>query len=261
MKMRLLLFSDYHGASEFLLKIPRIVSQFSPELIVFCGDIVKGYARGNEWLSARADSRPPDKTLSEIKEEASEDLSLYEKFYTVLGELGLPVYLIPGNMDAPKSRYLKALENSQKQYPNLYSIHGRSEKFEDVTFSGFGGEITKDQNEDFFVSISSQNEVIKGLKKAPRMVYVTHSPPLCNKVDLDKAIHKGSPVVNKVLELMQPIANFCGHAHNGRGKETIGNTTIVNPGAFKSGNYAIVDLEPGRKQVKVLFKNCLLMKI
>ena len=74
--MKILLFSDYHGATGFLQKIPAIVENEKIDLVVFCGDIVKGYARGNEYLSASADSREPDRNIIEISEEAKEDMLL-----------------------------------------------------------------------------------------------------------------------------------------------------------------------------------------
>ena len=208
----------------------------------------------------RADNRTPDKNLVEITEEVREDTKLYEEFYSVLGELAPPVYVVPGNMDAPKSLYFSTLEKAQKEFYNIYSIHQRHETIHDFIFAGFGGEITASQNEDFFVAMYEKDEVIKGLLKAPKIIYVTHTPPICYKVDMEKEVHKGCQVVNEVLERLKPVAHFCGHAHNGRGSEKIGNTTIVNPGAFKSGNFALVDIDEQSKQVNIQFKNCHLMK-
>jgi Icc-related predicted phosphoesterase len=258
--MKILLFSDYHGATDLLGKIPKIVSENSPGLVVFCGDIVKGYARGNEWLASKAEFRNPDKNIQEITEETKEDKSLYEEFYSTMGALEIPVFVIPGNMDAPKSRYSTTLEDAQKKYANIRSLHQRHEKFDEIIFTGFGGEITENQNEDFFVAVYDKTEVIQGLLKAPQIVYVTHTPPSCNKVDLDKTVHKGNSIVNDVLERLKPIAHFCGHAHNGRGTEKVGNTQIINPGAFKNGNFAIVELDGKTRTVKTHFKNCHLIK-
>ena len=257
--MKILLFSDYHGATDFLQKLPAIVEKETIDLIVFCGDIVKGYARGNEYLSASADSREPDGNIQEIVEEAGEDLQLYEQFYEALGSLEIPVYVIPGNMDAPKTRYMSAFEKAKKIYSNLVLIHKYHEKFNGFTFTGFGGEITEAESEDFFVSKYDKTEVIQGLCKAPRTIYVTHTPPLCHKVDLDSTVHKGNGVVNEVLERMKPLANFCGHAHGGRGSEKIGNTMIINPGAFKKGNFAFVNINEETKAINVLFNNCKLL--
>lgn len=259
--MKIFLFSDYHGAQNMLEKLPKLIEESKPDLIVFCGDIVKGYARGNEWLAARADSREPDKNLPDIADETKEDMALYEEFYSILGSLDVPVYVVPGNMDAPKSRYLTAFKAAQVKYKNIFSIHKSHETFNDVIFTGFGGEISSRQSEDFFVCIYNEDEVIEGLMKSPRTVYVTHTPPFSNKVDMDRSVHKGNRVLNEVLERMKPIAHFCGHAHGGRGTEQIGKATIVNPGAFKSGNFAIVFLNPEEKQIKVQFKSCHLMKL
>jgi len=257
--MRILLFSDYHGAADFLKKIPAIVDKEDIELLVFCGDIVKGYARGNEYLSATADSRIPDKNKQEIKDESKEDNQLYENFYDVLGSLDKNVYVIPGNMDAPKSRYNTSLEKACNKYNNIYPIHKQHKEYNEFTFIGFGGEITECDNEDFFVAKYTKNEVIQGLCKAPKSIYVTHTPPRCQKVDLDSSEHKGNIVVNEVIVRLKPLANFCGHAHSGRGTEKIGNTTIINPGAFKLGNFAVVNLKEDSRKITLLFKNCNLL--
>ena len=259
--MKILLFSDYHGAVEQLKKLPKAVSEYVPEIAVFCGDIVKGFARGNEWLASINESRKPDRNLQEIAEETSEDLEMYKNFYDTVGGLKIPIYVIPGNMDAPKTRYQTALEKAMGKYSNIYSIHKNHAKYAEFTITGFGGEITESEKEDFFVARYDKNDVIEGLYKSPRNIYATHSPPVCNKVDLDKTVHKGCSVLNDVLESLRPLAHFCGHAHNGRGTEKIGKTIIINPGAFKNGNFAIVDIDPDSKQINVQFKNTHLLKM
>lgn len=81
------------------------------------------------------------------------------------------------------------------------------------------------------------------LRESPQpRTLLFHTPPV-GTLDLDKGNHKGSRVVNDMIEKYKPSLVFCGHAHNSRGTEEIGSSLVVNPGSLKVGNYAIVDSE------------------
>ncbi|MBS7654873.1 metallophosphoesterase, partial [Candidatus Bathyarchaeota archaeon] len=53
----------------------------------------------------------------------------------------------------------------------------------------------------------------------------------------------------------KPALTLCGHIHEAKGADKIGETLIVNPGPSKQGNYAIIDVLDGSIDVKFhLFK-------
>jgi Icc-related predicted phosphoesterase len=56
----------------------------------------------------------------------------------------------------------------------------------------------------------------------------------------------GSREIRKFIETKKPMLCITGHIHEARGVDEIGETRIVNPGAFKSGNYAVIEME-GRR--------------
>jgi Icc-related predicted phosphoesterase len=66
-----------------------------------------------------------------------------------------------------------------------------------------------------------------------------HVPPLgCGPLDLvvrpgrrREEIHVGSGAVREFIERVQPLADFAGHVHEGKGTTTIGRTRIFNPGS------------------------------
>jgi len=233
-------------------------------VIIFSGDIVKGYARGDEWIRAKRSGDTPDRTLETIRDEESEDLEFYDRFFWALAATNRPVMFVPGNMDAPLERFRRIATDACTQYPNLHLVHDSQYQFQEVSFWGFGGEITVDEGEDFFVFISPRSVIMDSLpepKKNRRnktpTILITHSPPIGEVVDIENNAHKGSSVINEVIDVLEPSIAFCGHAHRGQGEEQIGSTTVINPGALKSGNYAFVHFDPATNLIKVTFGNLL----
>jgi len=71
------------------------------------------------------------------------------------------------------------------------------------------------------------------------VIVVAHSPPAYTK--LDKAYiggHVGSPSLRLFIEQAQPSVVFCGHIHEARGIDYIGDTVIANTGAASHGHCA-----------------------
>ncbi len=235
--------SDYHGNEEILPALEEAVENEGIDIIAYCGDTVKGYARGDEWLAALREKREPRRDLASIQDEAVEDELIYRRFFFNLNGFGIPVVCIPGNMDAPIERYRKAIE----EFPNLHDVHERIFEYQGYTFFGYGGEIG-DKEERELVFVSKRETVVKAFEKNKdsfnRLILLFHHPPK-SKIDLDPGTqtHIGSEVVNQIIERYSPIFCFCGHAHHSAGQDTIQNTLVVNPGALKKGRYAVVDIE------------------
>lgn len=241
--MKIIVISDFHGTKEVMAPLNSLIDNESPDIVVFCGDIVKGYARGNEWLSSKNDNRKPDKEKTEIKNEEKEDLMLYDYFYKNMRK-DAPVLVVPGNMDAPESRYFSTLLNMNIK--NLYPLHEQLFFKEKYVFAGFGGEITEKNDENFFVLRYSKEKVkpiidkVKQIEKEKILVF--HSPPV-SKIGIEGDIVVGSNVVNEIIDEIKPKILFCGHAHRASGTDVVKNTLCVNPGPLKYSNAAVVDSE------------------
>lgn len=70
-------------------------------------------------------------------------------------------------------------------------------------------------------------------------VVVVHDPPFDTKCDdLGNGVHVGSKAVRAFIERVQPPVVLCGHIHEARSVDTIGNTTVVNTGMLSEGGYA-----------------------
>jgi len=146
---------------------------------------------------------------------------------------------------APTPYFESALRNSAETN-TIRCVHSSLALFLNFLISGVGGEITEDERKDFFVLRIPRWEVeqsLSFLRAFPqRKILLFHTPPV-GALDLDRGNHKGSRVVNDMIEKYKPSLVFCGHAHNSRGREEIGGSLVVNPGSLKAGNYALVDSE------------------
>ncbi len=240
--MQGLIISDLHGETAVLEPLETIIENKSFGVIFFCGDIVKGRERGNEWRAAKKEGREPNKEKLAIITEKDEDIAYYQKFYDFLDRTNIITFTIPGNMDAPESRYLKTLWHSKKKNINL--AHEMIRFFKDMAICGFGGEINEEEEETFFVLKYPRDKVIFALRKLGYLkkdiVLLTHNPPVCDLAD-----KKGSPAINEIIERYNPKFLFCGHAHV-QGEEEINETLVVNPGALKKGEYATINFNTGQ---------------
>ncbi|XPV76216.1 MAG: metallophosphoesterase [Desulfovibrio sp.] len=85
-------------------------------------------------------------------------------------------------------------------------------------------------------------ELEEGVAPYKYCIFVCHTPPLNTKTDsLGGGVHVGSPAVRSFIERIQPDICITGHIHESRATDTIGKTTIINPGMFSQGGYVRVD--------------------
>lgn len=83
----------------------------------------------------------------------------------------------------------------------------------------------------------------KAVSSTDRLVMNVHVPPInCGSLDAviakgsGELINVGSSAVRTFIENIQPLADFCGHVHEGQGVTTIGRTYVFNPGSdYNSG--------------------------
>jgi hypothetical protein len=124
-------------------------------------------------------------------------------------------------------------------------LHSRGRMIGDTGFFGVGGsnatpfntpqEYSEDELWDFMAKGYEQ------VKNASIKVMVSHPPPFDTKLDKVGERHAGSKKVREFIESYGPDLVLCGHVHEAKGKDAIGNTMIVNPGMLRNG-HALVDL-------------------
>lgn len=237
--MNILCFSDFHGAIDILPQLVEKIKQENPDLLLFCGDVVKGYARGNEWLDAVHTGRIPHKELDAIKDEFAMDDQFIHSFYSTLGDLAIPFVAVAGNMDAPIARFSKKVEQLMNHYPSIHFLHGSYTSVNSISIGGFGGEIHPAE-ENYFITATTPSKLKQKLSLHADIL-VFHQPPIGSVVSMEGAVQKGHSAVNSIIEKAKPSLVFCGHAHRGQGQEKMGNTVVINPGALKNTNYALVN--------------------
>ena len=76
------------------------------------------------------------------------------------------------------------------------------------------------------------------------LIVISHNPPKDTKVDkITSGLHVGSALYRTFLETYQPLLAVSGHVHEAAAVDTIGKTTVINPGPLMEGCYAVVDIQ------------------
>lgn len=211
--MRLLILSDIHGRAEKVRLLSNVVKNSSPDALVICGDITHF---GNMA------------TASAILEE-----------FTKLGT----TLFVPGNCDPPAL----ALEPIVDEATNL---HGRCVGILGVNFIGVGGSIPTPFRTPFELTEDeigrTLGSALKTCGEGESTILVSHDPPYGTKADAALiGFHVGSKAVRDFIEKTSPVLVACGHIHESRVVESLGTTTVVNPGPLHRGYYA--SAEVGKK--------------
>ncbi len=90
-------------------------------------------------------------------------------------------------------------------------------------------------------------------------IFISHNCPYNTKLDKlkkgpMKGEHYGSYLAKKLIKDLKPKLVICGHIHENQGKQQLGKTLIVNPGAARDGKAAIINLPDDKKdKIKVEF--------
>jgi Icc-related predicted phosphoesterase len=78
------------------------------------------------------------------------------------------------------------------------------------------------------------------------LIVIAHNPPKDTKLDMiPNGIHVGSPLIRAFIDSKKPLLVVSGHIHESAAIDTIGPTTLVNPGALADGRYAVAEITGG----------------
>lgn len=211
--MRLLLISDLHGKIE---NLERLRTEFeSADAVVFAGDFTE-FGKYETLL-------PAVKKLREMHDD---------------------VFCVLGNCDKPE--LLERLESDGMccERGIVY--------FEGLAFSGSGGgskftgttpnERAEEELLSDFDVVS--NAALDAQGQWDNLILVSHNPPkgtLCDECAPN--VHVGSALLSDFVMKTKPLALVCGHIHEGRAIDKIGETVVINPGPLAEGNYAVLEAE------------------
>ncbi len=152
-----------------------------------------------------------------------------------------PTFFIPGNCDPPSLTEVDSLNNA-------HCVHGKPRSVQGFYILGVGGGVTSpfktpfEQGEEQFTETLRTS--LTSLKADGKLVFITHMPPKDTELDLVTPLgpHVGSIAVRRFIEQQVPLITVCGHMHERRGVDKVGNTLVLNPGPASRGFYAFISL-------------------
>jgi len=218
--MKIFVASDLHGSVEAADRIRSCSLEIAAELVVISGDITHF---GNLEESRR--------------------------LLNMLSDPAYPVLFVPGNCDPPSLSDFGGRER-------LKNIHGTTCRFGDTCFGGVGGAPPSPFDTPFELSDQKILQILESLSPSfstcSRSILVSHPPPFGTSLDCTRSgQHVGSSSVRRYIEDMKPVLVLCGHIHESKGVDRLGDSVLVNPGAARDGFYAIADLVDDNNDIEV----------
>ena len=213
--MKILVLSDLHANNENLGKLDKEFAQ--ADAVIFAGDFAECFKpeTGKEALN----------TLC----------TRHDTIFAVLG-----------NCDEPE--FIEELEDQDICVEKTLVFH------EGLAFAGSGGGTYftgKTANEREEAEILSDFNIVKNSVEQTgdqslwkSLILISHNPPKDTKCDAVNAeLHAGSQMFTDFIKENQPLAVVCGHIHEGKAVDKIGDTVVINPGPLQEGNYAWLEVE------------------
>lgn len=131
--------------------------------------------------------------------------------------------------------------------PDPRALHGRSVTTNGITVGGVGGSLPGGSFP-FELEEREYERILKGLGHVD--VLVSHEPPYDTRCDIAYGgRHVGSKSIREYVLLEGPRLVLTGHVHESGAVDRLGSSTIVNPGAFANGKYAVAEVREGDVQV------------
>lgn len=164
------------------------------------------------------------------------------------------IFAVLGNCDEPE--FIEELEEQDICVERSLVYH------EGLSFAGSGGGTYftgKTANEREENDILSDFNIVENSVKDTgdaslwkSLILVSHNPPKDTKCDAVNAeLHAGSQLFTDFIKENQPLAVICGHIHEGKAIDKIGETLVINPGPLQEGNYAWLEVEKKDGEWKV----------
>lgn len=208
--MRIIAFSDVHGHYGVVEAILSREATF--DAVVIAGDL----------------------TTHGTEHEARGAILSFQRFQK-------PLFVVAGNMDLP---------DVESTFTELgVNINARGARLGDVGVFGVAGSPFTPMHTPYEIL---EQEIMRRIdagwaqiRDARRSVFVPHAPPRSTKLDrIFLGAHVGSTAVREFIECNQPDVLICGHIHESRGIDVLGNTQMVNCGSAGKGEYAVVTIGP-----------------
>jgi len=156
---------------------------------------------------------------------------------------------------------------------NIKDCQFKNNEFNKINFFGYGLsssyedykrkrklKISKSQHEmlkrSYFNLIKKLFNSYSERKNKFPTIFISHNIPGNTKLDVVNnkeshahGMHLGSSLARKFCEKYKPLICIGGHVHEGRGKDKIGKTLLINPG-FGESAQVLIDLDENKCKVK-----------
>lgn len=278
--MKILVIGDFHG--KFPSKLKKIAKGKDINLIVSVGDYLPFHYRKLWFKYCYGKDIGLDEVIGKKKynQLIKEDLRRGEKVLKELNELSVPVFTVLGNMDYPhpddsddettipkkfwkegelrKDDFVKIM----KRYKNINRFDYSYFKFGEFVFIGARGHSApgRVKSKGYRKYKKKLDNLFKRFRKENnegKIIFVSHILPqgILDKIHskADKRIrgrHFGSKMFRRILKKYRPVLAIGGHFHENPGKDKLGKTIVLNPGAAVDGKAAVVEIDDGKGKVK-----------
>jgi len=161
-----------------------------------------------------------------------------------------------------------------KGLKNVKDCMHRNFEFRGINFIGYGlssgaeqlkkkGKKLDISKKEYKILKNSLNKILDKLssvykkrnKKFPA-IFISHNIPYNTKLDVGKdknsyayGKHLGSYIARKFCEKYQPLICVGGHVHEGKGKDKIGKTVLINPGFGKDAQ-VLMDIDEKKGKIR-----------
>jgi len=135
----------------------------------------------------------------------------------------------------------------------------RAYQFNGIRFIGLSGALPGPVRTPYETSEESISRLLGGVSGMDNgsTVLISHQPPFRTIADRAMKLHHvGSRSVRDWIEKNTPRLVVCGHIHESYGYKQLGPTHIVNPGAWKEGRYALVELSAAETRIEISLEIC-----
>lgn len=204
--MKIFVISDIHGNDDFM---PVAEAVSAADLVLCAGDLT-------HFGSAEKGMMIAEKLLS----------------------LNPCTCFVSGNCDDPALEEMLAGKG--------VSLHGKSITFEKngekLVISGIGGSLTTPMSTPNTWTEEEAEKLLEQLDPATDIL-LTHQPPYGSRADIVMKIkHVGSKALEKFIRRNSPVLSLCGHIHESFGISETGKTKVINPGSYREGHYALLEV-------------------
>jgi nucleotide-binding universal stress UspA family protein/Icc-related predicted phosphoesterase len=251
--MRILVINNVDGRVDRLEALLATVRGRRAEAILVLGNLVKAVARRQAHAHHHRGRTLAADLKAEVAQELKDNQAAYEHIIMLLAQTGVPVYIIPGEHDAPLASLQHAL-TSCRDAAHVYLVHRQAVLLDAHTVVvGFGGKLEGTAHGDPYLlhfpdwevqlAFEHINSFVPVFNLTQHRIFLFGTPLRGTHIDLKANQHTGVETLNFVCRAYQPQLVCCAGPGSGRGIETIDGAVVVNPGSLAHGSYGWIMLD------------------